>query len=58
MTNKEYLDALATEDPTKLAQWFDQEHVDEGAMRARCRHLQDEVFKLSRKLGMIEEVLS
>ena len=58
MTNKEYLDALAAEDPAKLAQWFDEEHVDEGALRMRCRHLQDEVLKLSHKIMMIGEVLS
>ena len=57
MTNKEYLDALANDDPAKLAQWFGQEWTDCRAIRAEVDRLNSEVSKLRAKLGKMMEVL-
>ena len=57
MTNKEYLDALANDDPRKLAQWFDEEHVDANVLEARIMGLQLAVERLRHKIGIATEVL-
>ena len=57
MTNKEYLVMLASEDPRKLAQWFDEEFVDANVLEARIMGLQLAVERLRHKIGIATEVL-
>lgn len=58
MTNKEYLDALANEDPRRLAAWFASTHVDAERLFERIEKLERQRDALMVKLEKIREAAS
>ena len=52
MTNKEYLDALANDDPRRLAAWFASTHVEADFVGRRASVVAGEVLMFAQMSGI------